>query len=363
MKPIFGDGNAKPFHLATDDTRGDASPSSAPVLRDAAKTVREASAELLTDDQIDQLGATAGERVASLSQRLLSEARASDADHFGELLNNLIVTAKGLDPASIQKRGLAGKLVSMFRSTREQLLAQFDSVEKRIGTLVVELEATASRQNRDIAELDQMYADNYETFRQFEAAKAHGEASLESYRVALAQEPQAGDAFAAQRMMDTRRRANALAQKIDDLSRAMLMAEQLAPQIRMEQDHKRTLISKFGTAKTVLIPAWTNAFSLYIKQLSSKKAADLANATFDAADMALRAQADQLHANAGAVTRLAERPVIATETFEYTQQKLFAALDEMAKIIDEGQRKRKADEPRLRKLEQDLIARFNDRNH
>jgi uncharacterized protein YaaN involved in tellurite resistance len=163
--------------------------------------------------------------------------------------------------------------------------------------------------------------------------------------------------------MDLRRCASALEQKIDDLSRAMLMSEQLAPQIRLEQDHKRTLISKFGTAKTVLIPAWTNAFSLYIKQLSTKKAADLANATFDAADAALRAQADQLHANAGAVAALGQRPVIATDTFAYTQQKLFDALDEIAKIVEDGQRQRKADEPRLRQLERDLVAKFSDHRH
>jgi uncharacterized protein YaaN involved in tellurite resistance len=340
MKPIFGDSREA----------GEVTP----------RTDAAAVAKLLTEDEIHGLGAKAGERVAGLSQRILSEVRASDAEQFGAKLNELIVTAKGLDPASLQKRGIVGRITAMFGSTKERLLAQFDSVEKRIGTLVIELESNANRQKRDIAELDQMYADNYDTFRQFEDARALGQTSLEAYRAVLAEPHEAADAFAAQRTMDMRRCANALEQKIDDLSRAMLMSEQLAPQIRLEQEHKRTLISKFATAKTVLIPAWTNAFSLYIKQLSTKKAADLVNATFDAADAALRAQADQLHANAGAVAALGQRPVIATETFQYTQQKLFDALDEIAKIVEDGQRRRRADEPRLRQLERDFVARFNE---
>ena len=306
MKPLFADSQEARPTLSADGGR------------DLRKT-SPSEAKLLTQNKIDDLGVKAGERVARLSQRILSEVRASDIDQFGERLNELIVTAKDLDPAALQKRGILSRVTSMFKASKERLLAQFDSVEKRIGTLIIELESNANRQKRDIAELEQMYADNYETFRQFEHAKKLGEESLEAYRAALALPQSSDDAFGAQHTMDLRRCASALEQKIDDLSRAMLMSEQLAPQIRLEQDHKRTLISKFGTAKTVLIPAWTNAFSLYIKQLSTKKAADLANATFDAADAALRAQADQLHANAGAVAALGQRPVIATDTFAYTQ--------------------------------------------
>ncbi|WP_250454241.1 toxic anion resistance protein [Caballeronia sp. ATUFL_M2_KS44] len=351
IKPLFDDSQD------ADSVR----PSSSLSKDDPSKLVAPLAATLLPEDEIHNLGSGAGERAASLSQRVLSEVRASDADEFGHKLNELIVVAKGLDPASIQKRGLLGKITSMFQASREHLFAQFDSIEKRIGTLVIELESNANRQKRDIAELDAMYTDNYETFRQFEAAKKLGEESLKAYRMTLEAPHPADDAFAAQRVMDLRRCANALEQKIDDLARAMLMSEQLAPQIRMEQDFKRTLISKFATAKTVLIPAWTNAFSLYIKQLSTKKAADLVNATFDAADHALRAQADQLQANASKVAALGQRSVIATETFAYTQQKLFDALDEIAKIVEDGQRQRKADEPKLRQLESDLVARFNDR--
>ncbi|SAL40486.1 toxic anion resistance family protein [Caballeronia turbans] len=350
MKPLFADSQEARPTLSADGGRD---------LRRTSPS----EAKLLTQDEIDDLGVKAGERVAGLSQRILSEVRASDIDQFGERLNELIVTAKDLDPAALQKRGILSRVTSMFKASKERLLAQFDSVEKRIGTLIIELESNANRQKRDIAELEQMYADNYETFRQFEHAKKLGEESLEAYRAALALPQSSDDAFGAQHTMDLRRCASALEQKIDDLSRAMLMSEQLAPQIRLEQDHKRTLISKFGTAKTVLIPAWTNAFSLYIKQLSTKKAADLANATFDAADAALRAQADQLHANAGAVAALGQRPVIATDTFAYTQQKLFDALDEIAKIVEDGQRQRKADEPRLRQLERDLVAKFSDHRH
>ena len=155
-----------------------------------------------------------------------------------------------------------------------------------------------------------------------------------------------------------KRKVDALESKLDDLDRAMLMSKQLAPQIRMEQDQKRTLTSKFMTIKTVLIPAWTNAFALYLEQLSTKRAAALANATYDAADEAIRAQADLNRQNAQEVAKLGQRPVISTDTFEYAQQQLFGAFDDITQIIADGKRQREQDAPRLRQLEQDLITRF-----
>jgi uncharacterized protein YaaN involved in tellurite resistance len=203
-----------------------------------------------------------------------------------------------------------------------------------------------------------MYNDNYAAHQALEAAKGQGEQALSALRAALAGEQQASDAFDAQRLADVKRRIGMLEQKIDDLDRAMLLSKQLAPQIRMEQDHKRALTSRFGTIKTVLIPAWTNAFSLYLEQLGTRKAAELANATYDAADAAIRAQADQMRMNAQEVAKLGQRPVISTDTFEYAQQQLFGAFDDIARIVDDGRRQRAQDSSRLRQLEQDLVTRF-----
>ncbi|MGT0245541.1 toxic anion resistance protein [Burkholderia pyrrocinia] len=357
MKPLF------------DDKKSDAvsdrpsTPSLSPVAVPAAAVVPAAQptehARLITVDEIDQLGATQGTRIAAFSQQILASVRASDADQFGDKLNELISTAKGLDPRGADKGGFITQVTRLFRSTKEKLLSQYESVSKRMDTLVVELENHAQRQKAGIDELERMYNDNYALHQELEQSKAHGETALATLRAHLAagQQP-ADDAFAAQRLLDVKRKVDALESKLDDLDRAMLMSKQLAPQIRMEQDQKRTLTSKFMTIKTVLIPAWTNAFALYLEQLGTKRAAALANATYDAADEAIRAQADLNRQNAQEVAKLGQRPVISTDTFEYAQQQLFGAFDDVTQIIADGKRQREQDAPRLRQLEQDLITRF-----
>ncbi|MGU7775000.1 toxic anion resistance protein [Burkholderia sp. MR1-5-21] len=355
MKPLF------------DDKQSDAvssrpsTPSTSPVVASPAAVIPAAAdtARLITVDEIDQLGAAQGSRIAAFSQQILASVRASDADQFGDKLNQLIATAKGLDPRGADKGGFLTQVTRLFRSTKEKLLAQYETVSKRMDTLVVELESHAQRQKAGIDELERMYTDNYALHQALAQAKARGEAALAALRASLADgRQQADDAFGAQRLLDVKRKVDALESKLDDLDRAMLMSKQLAPQIRMEQDQKRTLTSKFTTIKTVLIPAWTNAFALYLEQLSTRRAAALANATYDAADEAIRAQADLNRANAQEVAKLGQRPVISTDTFEYAQQQLFGAFDDVSQIIAEGKRQREQDAPQLRQLEQDLITRF-----
>ncbi|MBN3815914.1 toxic anion resistance protein [Paraburkholderia sp. Se-20369] len=356
MKPLFDDkqSDAVSDRLST--------PSSPPVVASAAAVMPVAAApdtaRLITVDEIDQLGAAQGTRIAAFSQQILASVRASDADQFGDKLNELIATAKGLDPRGADQGGLLAQVTRLFRSTKEKLLSQYESVSKRMDTLVVELEQHAQRQKAGIDALERMYNDNYALHQELGQAKARGDAALAALRASLAAGQQADDAFAAQRLLDVKRTADALESKLDDLDRAMLMSKQLAPQIRMEQDQKRTLTSKFMTIKTVLIPAWTNAFALYLEQLGTKRAAALANATYDAADEAIRAQADLNRANAQEVAKLGQRPVISTDTFEYAQQQLFGAFDDVTRIIADGRRQREQDAPRLRQLEQDLITRF-----
>ncbi len=106
MKPLFDDKNSD----AVSDRPS--TPSSSPVAVPAAAVTVPAArptenVRLITVDEIDQLGATQGTRIAAFSQQILASVRASDADQFGDKLNELIATAKGLDPRGADKERAA----------------------------------------------------------------------------------------------------------------------------------------------------------------------------------------------------------------------------------------------------------------
>ena len=100
MKPLFDDkkSDAVSDRLST--------PSSSPVVMPPAAD----TTHPITLDEIDQLGAAQGTRIAAFSQQMLATVRASDADRFGDKLSELIATAKGLDPRDAERRLPASRI-------------------------------------------------------------------------------------------------------------------------------------------------------------------------------------------------------------------------------------------------------------
>ena len=74
----------------------------------------------IDDKAIESLGGATGASVAKVSAKLLGTVRASDADVFGAQLNELIATAKGLDPAKLRSGGLMARVTGMLARSRKR---------------------------------------------------------------------------------------------------------------------------------------------------------------------------------------------------------------------------------------------------
>jgi uncharacterized protein YaaN involved in tellurite resistance len=313
----------------------------------------------IDDKAIEALGGSTGTGVAKVSAKLLGTVRASDADVFGTQLNELIATSKGLDPARLRSGGLVSRLTNMFGSAKEKMLSQYQVVESRMDTLVAEMTRHANVHRARIQDFDEMYKSLETYYQGLDADVKKGESWAERLRQAVAQQGAAADAFEAQQAAELRRRLERLEKRIDDLRRAMLMATQMVPQIRLSQDNARALTDTFTDIVNVSIPAWRNVFSLYLLQLEAKQSAAVANAAYDATDAAFRAQADMLLENTETVGRTRQRSLVSLETAQHVQAQLVSAFDKLEQISNEGQQRRKDELPKLQELERELIARFS----
>lgn len=337
--------------------RADALPSLRPEAT-AAPVVR-VDLTGIDDKAIETLGSAAGPGVAKVSAKLLGTVRASDADVFGTQLNELIATSKGLDPAKLRSGGLLSRVSNMFGSVKEKMLSQYQVVESRMDTLVTEMTRHANVHRGRIHDFDEMYKGLELYYQGLDADVKKGEAWAERLRQAVAQQGAAANAFEAQQATELRRRLERLEKRIDDLRRAMLMATQMVPQIRLSQDNARALTDTFTDIVNVSIPAWRNVFSLYLLQLEAKQSAAVANAAYDATDAAFRAQADMLLENTETVARAKQRSIVSLETAQHVQTQLVTAFDKLEQISNEGQQRRRDELPKLQELERELIARFS----
>ena len=313
----------------------------------------------IDDKAIETLGGNTGAGIAKVSAKLLGTVRASDADVFGTQLNELIATSKGLDPAKLRSGGLLSRVSNMFGSVKEKMLSQYQVVESRMDTLVAEMTRHANVHRARITDFDEMYKGLEVYYQGLDTDVKKGEAWAERLRQAVAQQGTAANAFEAQQATELRRRLERLEKRIDDLRRAMLMATQMVPQIRLSQDNARALTDTFTDIVNVSIPAWRNVFSLYLLQLEAKQSAAVANAAYDATDAAFRAQADMLLENTETVARAKQRSLVSLETAQHVQTQLVTAFDKLEQISSEGRQRRKDELPKLQELERDLIARFS----
>lgn len=313
----------------------------------------------IDDQAIATLGGNTGTGVAKVSAKLLGTVRASDADVFGTQLNELIATSKGLDPAKLRSGGLLSRVTSMFGSVKEKMLSQYQVVESRMDTLVSEMNRHATLHKNRISDFDEMYKGLEIYYQGLDADVKKGEAWVLQLQQAIAQQPAAGNAFEAQQAAELKRRLERLEKRIDDLRRAMMMATQMVPQIRLSQDNARALTDTFADIVNVSIPAWRNVFSLYLLQLEAKQSAAVANAAYDATDAAFRAQADMLLENTETVARVKQRSLVSLETAQHVQTQLITAFDKLEQISNEGQQRRKDELPKLQELERELVARFS----
>lgn len=313
----------------------------------------------IDDKAIESLGGSTGTGVAKVSAKLLGTVRASDADVFGTQLNELIAASKGLDPAKLRSGGLLSRVTNLFGSVKEKMLSQYQVVESRMDTLVAEMTRHASVHKGRINDFDEMYKGLEVYYQGLDADVKKGEGWAAQLQQAIAQQPAAANAFEAQQATEVKRRLERLEKRVDDLRRAMLMATQMVPQIRLSQDNARALTDTFTDIVNVSIPAWRNVFSLYLLQLEAKQSAAVANAAYDATDAAFRAQADMLLENTEAVARVKQRSSISLETAQHVQTQLMTAFDKLEQISKEGQQRRKDELPKLQELERELIARFS----
>jgi uncharacterized protein YaaN involved in tellurite resistance len=282
-----------------------------------------------------------------------------NADVFGAQLNQLIATAKGLDPNKLKTGGgLLTRARNLFGSAKEAMLAQYQVVESRMDTLLVEMAHHATLHKGRIQDLEGLYQENHSAYLALEAEVQRGQGALAAMEFALTQPPSATDVFAAQAFADLKRRRERLEKRIDDLRRGMMLANQMAPRLRMSQDNARALASTFVDINVVGIPAWVNVFSEYLIQVEQKQSVAVANAGYDAINEAFRTQADLAGQNAEDVAKLRQRSLFDYTTLEHCNKQLIGMFDKVEAINEAGRNQRKKEMPELQKLEQELLQRF-----
>jgi uncharacterized protein YaaN involved in tellurite resistance len=142
--------------------------------------------------------------------------------------------------------------------------------------------------------------------------------------------------------------------KIHDLELTRTISLQTAPQIRLVQNDDSIMAEKIQSAILNTIPLWKNQMVLALGVQHANQAAKAEKMVTDATNDMLRKNADMLKQTTVMAAEANERSIVDIDTLKHTNEALLSTIDEVLRIQEEGQQRRKSAEAELVQIEQEL---------
>ena len=329
------------------------------VLSDEQKAMVDAfvsQIDLANTNGILQYGAGAQKKMADFSEKTLENVRSKDLGEIGDLLTSVVTELKTFD-AEEEK----GPFSFFKKSTNKinAMKAKYDKAEVNVNKICDVLDGHQRQLLKDIAILDQMYAQNLNYFKELTMYIIAGKKRLEYLRsndlVQLREKAaQSGTQEDAQAYNDLTNMCSRFEKKLHDLELTRMISIQMAPQLRLVQNNDTLMSEKIQSTIVNTIPLWKSQMVLALGVTHSQQAAQAQREVTDMTNELLRKNAQTLKMATIETAKESERGIVDIETLKATNESLISTLDEVMKIQEEGRQKRRDAEVELGRIEEEL---------
>ncbi len=312
--------------------------------------------------QIIQYGTASQNRLNGFADSVLSAVRNKDMGEVGTILSELSVNLKQFDAATAKRSGIFGLFESL-KKRIARLQAAYNTVEKNIAKIELQLEKHVQTLLKDTYIFDQQYIENWNYYKEISLYIQAGEEKIvEMKEVVLpAAEKEARETQDSQLMQqynDLEQQLIRFEKKIHDLKLSRIISVQLAPQIRLVQNNSTALIDKIQSTLVNTLPLWKNQMVLSLGIMHTQQALSAQRTVTDATNELLRRNSEMLRQSTTQVALENERSIVDIDTIKKANNELFAAMDDLVKIQAEGRQKRLAAEVEIKAVEEELKARL-----
>lgn len=311
--------------------------------------------EIPSDDEIAKLGSDRRGAYAEITQKILSQSKVSDLGEMSAKITELVSVSKGFNP-SAAKHGLLSKAISVFHGEREELLAHTQSVQRRIDTMLGELDRIADRQRGRIKDMAALQQENLAYVQGLKADAAQAKEWLAKIEAARAAPADQTDPEAAAKVSALQRADQRLQAAINNIENATTLARQQATEIQMTEDNSSAILEEFVKTKTLVIPALQSILAQYLVGLEQKKAVSADNMLRDTLAEAMKENAQLTGDNSVQIATLQQKSMIRVETIEECQTLLEGAASKIREIEEAGRQQRAQDAAKRAEIERRMIA-------
>ncbi|MGH7069468.1 MAG: toxic anion resistance protein [Acetobacteraceae bacterium] len=348
------DGTAPP----DEEPKGpNAPPGTAPgalVPRAAASPAANAVA-IPSEEEIATLGSHGRDAYGKITEKILSQSKASDLGEMSAKLTELVSVSKGFKPDAA-KHGLLGRAIGVLRNEREQVLAHTETVQRRVDTMVGELDKIADHQRDRAKDMAALQGENLAYLDGLKADAAHAKEWLSAVEAAGKAPRDQADAGAAAKASALERARERLQGAINNLENAMTLARQQSIYIQMTEDNAAAILEELTNTKTVVIPALQSVLAQYLVGLEQKNAVAADSLLRDTLAEAMKQNAELTGENSVRIAGLEQKSMISVETMEQCQTLLEGAASKIHEIEEAGRQQRAQDAARRTELERRMLA-------
>lgn len=326
------------------------------MVEDFAKQI-----DITSSNLVLQYGANAQEKLASFSDSALENVRTKDLGEVGDALTNLIVELKGFEIEE-KEDGIFG----FFKKQTNKLKAlqtKYDKAENNVDKIVKILEQHQITLLKDIALLDELYAQNLNNYKELSMYILAGYKRLDDIKnnelpALIEKAKQSGLNQDTQAANDLSNAINRFEKKLHDLELTRTVSLQMGPQIRLVQNNDTLMTEKIQSTLVNTIPLWKSQMVLALGVNHSREAMKAQNEVSNMTNELLKKNADVLKMATVETAKESERGIVDIETLKHTNEQLISTLDEVLKIQTEGKAKREEAQKELSKIEGELNAKL-----
>ena len=315
--------------------------------------------DLHKSEIVTNYGATVQKQSAAIATKTLQDVRTKNTGEISGLLVEMVSAMDGMEGGKDQGGFLSGFLKKV-KKNAVAVRTRNESVEKTLDRIEKQLEGHKLNLQKDIAMLDALYDENWDTFKALtmyikaaelaiEKAKSGELAELYARAEAsgLPEDAMQADNFA--------KSINQFEKQVHNLRLTRTSCLQSAPQIRMIQQNDQDMSMKLQSSIVNTMPLWRKKIAMSIAINNNLMAAEAANAVDDLTNKMLREQAAQFHMGVVESAKSSQRSIIDIETIDYVNKEITGAVLDYIAIEQKGAADRQAAVGVIANSERELV--------
>ncbi len=304
-------------------------------------------------------GATIQKQSASIATKTLQDVKTKNTGEVSSLLIEMVGAMNGLSGGE-DKGGFVQRFMQKVKGKALTVRTRNESAEKTLERIEKQLEGHKLVLQKDIAMLDDLYNENWETFKALTlyikaAELALNKARNEELPALYAKAQETGLPEDAMKADEFAKQCDQFDKQVHNLRLTRTNCLQSAPQIKMIQHNDMDMAMKLQSSIVNTMPLWRKKIAMSIALNNNMQAVAASNAVDDLTNKMLREQAEQFHLSVVESAKASQRSIIDIETIDYVNKEVTGAVLDYIAIEQQGQKDRQNAVAVIARSEQELV--------